>query len=608
METVSRALLEWTYLRRVPDFYRGRMGGSLRAPQNRDVHKTPPKEGHSSYRSFTGPSSGQCVSRFYGSFVNVPVLGCVLAARAIAALTIAALTIAALTIVAVLAGIATLVPAPAHAADLFLTGEREIYLAVDKLNAMGQLPGFLANTRPYSVAAVRAALENNAAGQGIGFDAQLARWVSYATKPTFLVRGTAGLEADEKRETRPNEGGIPTPKGVSGRLSILAREEANPFVSAHASAATFFGEGGDDGTRVGETAIETGTPSAALQIGKIATWYGPGRLGALIFTNNAQSYPGIRLHNPVPIAVPGFFSFLGNAQYDMFLARLESDRPIANPLLFGMRLAARPSRFLELGLSRSMIYGGKGHDSGLSAWWDSFKGENTNDPGKKGLVNQIAGFDVTLTLPFPSQPVQAYLELAGEDAAHLLGTPIPFPSKFAYVTGVFLPTLFGSAAHDLRVEWAQNHWRDNGPAWYVHSVSDGGYAHFYRGRVLGHPMSTDAQNLSFQSHHFLPPLDLPRADAVPHRALLPRPGERNHGPRLRRPCRLALRARPRRSGDRPPKGEKPRRSPRRTRRGRLLPRRPLLPGRDREMKRRRGLRISSLVAHCFMERPEGARR
>ena len=478
------------------------MGGSLPAnpfpqqPQNRDVPRTPPKVGHSWPRSSAAFSLGASVSRFCGSSRNVPVLG-----------------FAALALLAILAAIAAIAPAPARAADLFLTGEREIYLAVDKLNAMGRLPGFLANTRPYSVAAVRAALGDNPAAalgdnpatQGVGFDGELARWVIYATKPALLVRGAAAIETDEKRETRADEGGVPTPKGVSGRLSILAREESTPFVSAHASAATFFGEAGETGTRVGETAIETGAPSASLQIGKIATWYGPGRLGALIFTNNAQSYPGIRLHNPVPIAVPGLFSFLGNAQYDLFLARLESDRPIPNPLLFGMRLAARPSRYLEFGLSRSMIYGGKGHDSGIAAWWDSFKGENTNNPGEKGLVNQIAGFDVTLTLPSPSQPVQAYLEVAGEDAAHLLGTPIPFPTKFAYVTGVFLPTLFGTAAHDVRVEWARNHWRDNGPGWYVHGVSGGGYAHTYRNRVLGHPMGNDAQNLSVQGHHFFLP-------------------------------------------------------------------------------------------------------
>src|SRR5659263_311354 len=405
METVSRAPQELAVSAAVSDVSRGRMGGSLRANPGTKNRRT---------GTFLRTHARPCST---GALRNVPVL-----------------RFAVLAALVLFAGAATIAPAPAHAADLFLTGEREIYLAIDKLNAMGQLPGFLANTLPYSAAAVRAALDKNAASQGFGFDAQLASWVSYATKPTFLVRGTAGLEADEKRETRANEGGIPTPKGVSGRLSILARGEATPFVSAHASAATFFGEAGETGTQIGETAIEIGTPSAALQIGKIATWYGPGRLGALIFTNNAQSYPGIRLHNPVPIAVPGLFSFLGNAQYDLFLARLESDRPIPNPLLFGMRLAARPSRYLELGLSRSMIYGGHGHDSGLTAWWDAFKGTNTNEPGDKGLVNQIAGFDVTLTLPSPFQPVQAYLEVAGEDAADLLRAAIPFPTCLLYTS------------------------------------------------------------------------------------------------------------------------------------------------------------------------------
>ncbi|HEY7585707.1 MAG TPA: hypothetical protein VH866_04275, partial [Candidatus Deferrimicrobiaceae bacterium] len=59
--------------------------------------------------------------------------------------------------VVVLIALATAVPA--RAADLFLKDEPEIYAAVDKLNAMGYLPGFLANTRPYSIQAVRAAVE-----------------------------------------------------------------------------------------------------------------------------------------------------------------------------------------------------------------------------------------------------------------------------------------------------------------------------------------------------------------------------------------------------------------------------------------------------------------
>jgi hypothetical protein len=392
---------------------------------------------------------------------------------------------------------------PARAADLFLDGEREVYLAVDKLSAMGRLPGFLANTRPWSIAAVRAAIDNAAAGEDPGFDEQLVRWVSLATRPTFLVRGAAGLEADEKRETRADQGGVPTPKGVSARFSVLAREEATPFVSAHASAAAFFGERGDTGTRVGESAIEVGAPYLALQAGKIATWYGPGRRGALIFTNNAQSYPGVRLHNPVPIRLDGLFSFLGNVQYDFFLARLEGSRPIPHSLLNGMRLAARPNRYLELGVSRAIHYGGEGHGNGFVDWWHAFLGTRDNQEGFSG--NQLAGFDVTLTLPFRAQPVQAYLEMAGEDEAKILGTPIPGPTKWGYAGGVFLPALFGDPAFDLRLEYADNHRGGDGAAWYTHSSSGNGYAHFYRSRVLGHPMSTDARDLSLQGHWFLLP-------------------------------------------------------------------------------------------------------
>jgi hypothetical protein len=425
------------------------------------------------------------VSRFCGSSRDVPVLGFVLAA-ALAALFL-------------FVCVAAQAPAPARAADLFLTGDREIYLAVDKLNAMGRLPGFLANTRPYSVAAVRAAIDNAAVSQSAGFDAQLARWVSYATKQTFLVRGTAGFEADEKAETRANEGGVPTPKGVSGRFSILARGEVNPFVSGHASAAAFWGEDGQNGTRVGETAIEVGIPSASLQIGKIATWYGPGRLGALIYTNNAQPYPGFRFHNPVPIPITGFFSFLGSVQYDLFFARLDENRPVPNSILSGMRLAARPNRYLEIGVSRAIHYGGDGHSDGLSAWWDAFKGTSDNQQGYSG--NQIAGFDVTVTLPFPSQPVQAYLEMAGEDEAAIIGTPIPGPTKWAYLGGIFLPAILSNPSLDLRVEYADNHRGGDGGAWYTHAY----YPHDYKGRILGHPMGTDAKNLSLQGHYFFLP-------------------------------------------------------------------------------------------------------
>jgi len=394
--------------------------------------------------------------------------------------------------------------APAFAADLFLTGEREVYLALDKLNAMGRLDGFLSNTRPYSVDAVRSALEKNpGASSGSGLDSQLARWVAYSAGTLGVARGTFSAAASEKRVIPDNGGGVPIPKGVSLGMSALARESPSPYLSAHASGAYWLGEGDDRSALLGETALEAGMPYLSIQAGKIATWYGPGRRGSLIFTNNARTYPGVRLHNPVPIPVPGLFSFLGSVQYDLFFAIMEEDAPIPNSRLSGMRVAARPNRYLEIGLSRAIHYGGDGQPNGLSAWWDAFKGTNDNQEGFSG--NQLGGFDVAVTLPFKSLPVQLYLEMAGEDEANVAGTPIPGPTKWAYVGGVFLPALFGNPAYDLRLECADNHRGGDGGSWYTHGASSGGYAHFYHGRVLGHPMSTDARDFTLQGHYFLLP-------------------------------------------------------------------------------------------------------
>jgi len=401
---------------------------------------------------------------------------------------------------AALLGVAVL---PASAADLYLVDEQEIYVALDKLNAMGMLPGFLANTRPYDMQAVRAAVDNAswAAFVDSQSGASLARWVAFYTKDTALVRGTASLSYADRATVGENNGGIPTPEGFSGGISAFGRYEPLSYLSANGKVVAWYGEGGDHGTRVQETSVEFGHKYISLQAGKITTWYGPGRRGSLIFTNNAEPYPGVRLHNPVPIPIPGFFSFLGSVGYDLFFAQMEEDRPIPKSKLSGMRLAARPSRYLEVGLSRAMHYGGEGQSNGLSAWWDAFKGNHENDPGSQG--NQIAGFDVELTLPFRAQPVQLYLEMAGEDQAQ--GILLPTPSKWAYLGGVFFPAILGNPDFDLRFEYADNHSGGNGPYWYTHDASNGAYAHFYKGQVLGHPMSTDARDLWIQGHWFFLP-------------------------------------------------------------------------------------------------------
>jgi len=186
-------------------------------------------------------------------------------------------------------------------------------------------------------------------------------------------------------------------------------------------------------------------------------------------------------------------------QYDFFIARLEGSRPVPHTLLSGIRVALRPNRHVELGVSRAMHYGGSGRDNGLSAWWDAFTSESSNAPGNFG--NQLAGADMSITVPFRVQPVRLYVEMAGEDQRK--GAIGPFPLKWAYLAGFFLPSVLGSPRWDLRAEAAANHIRGNGPFWYVHSLPE--YAHRYRGQILGHHMGTDARDLFVEARYFMLP-------------------------------------------------------------------------------------------------------
>jgi hypothetical protein len=387
---------------------------------------------------------------------------------------------------------------PAVAAELFLVDEREFYLALDKLNAMGALPGFLANTRPYDMKAVRDALDNNSlTAQSPVFESGLAQWLALYAKNRAVVRGTASLSWSDRGTDRENNDGVTTPDGFSGGLSALGRWEPLPYLSGHAKGTAWFGRGGEDNTFLGDTALEFGHEYLSLQAGVLSTWYGPGRRGGLIFTNNAEPYVGVRLHNPVPIPMPWIFSFLGNFQYDLFLAKLGDDRPIPDSRLFGMRLAFRPSAFLEFGVSRAIHYGGQGQDNGFGAWWDAFRMSDINQyPGTK--ENELAGLDVEVTLPFRVQPVQLYFEIGGEDQHP---STVPYPTKYAYLGGIFLPAILGNPSIDLRFEYADNHSDGDGPIWYVHPD----YPHSHENRILGHPMGTDAQDWFVEAHWFFLP-------------------------------------------------------------------------------------------------------
>jgi Capsule assembly protein Wzi len=233
-----------------------------------------------------------------------------------------------------------------------------------------------------------------------------------------------------------------------------------------------------------------------LQIGKDSQWWGPGYHGALLLTNNAEPFTMVRLTNPQPVLLPWVLKYLGPFNFTFFATRLEKDRKdVPEPYLWGMRLNFKPHPYFEFGLTRTALLGGEGRSEDLKTWWYSFTGQGENIKGVEA-GDQRAGFDLKLTLPFRLQPLQLYAEAAGEDEAGGL------PTKWAYVTGIYLPRLLSLERIAFRAEYATDHVTGHPNIWYNHHIYTAGYT--YEGRIIGHHMGTDSRDIFLETSYLIP--------------------------------------------------------------------------------------------------------
>ncbi|HHL40451.1 MAG TPA: capsule assembly Wzi family protein [Deltaproteobacteria bacterium] len=234
-----------------------------------------------------------------------------------------------------------------------------------------------------------------------------------------------------------------------------------------------------------------------IEAGRDAMWWGASRQGALLLSNNAEPFDMVRVSTTHPVLLPSFFRHLGPIKPTWFLTELGKDRPVARPRLMGMRLDAKPLPWLQVGLSRVIMFGGEGRAALSASDWlkilyASDSAEHSNSPING---NQLASLDLALVFagdsPYlPFHGVKLYTEWGAEDSSGKTKTP----TGRANICGVFVDGPFRVDRLDLRVEWANTARNARyGPAWYAHGVYYPGYR--YRNRVIGHYMGGDSRDL-----------------------------------------------------------------------------------------------------------------
>lgn len=231
--------------------------------------------------------------------------------------------------------------------------------------------------------------------------------------------------------------------------------------------------------------------------GRDHIWWGPGRRGSLLLTNNAEPLDLVKVSNPEPVLLPWFLRYLGPVQAEWFWTELEHARAVPRAQLTGLRIGFKPTPNWEVGLARVIQFGGHRRPGLLDEGpWEVLAGINAQS-GTTDTENSLAAIDLSWRIAWP-RPAQLYWELGGEDQADLLST-VPFFSAVGHVVGVYLPEVVPGVPVDLRVEYLTNT-QDTRPTWYRHGTYKSGYT--YRGKILGHPFGSEAEALSLRLDWF----------------------------------------------------------------------------------------------------------
>ncbi|MFW2177851.1 MULTISPECIES: capsule assembly Wzi family protein [unclassified Moraxella] len=294
------------------------------------------------------------------------------------------------------------------------------------------------------------------------------------------------IEGDKRAVVKGFEqaGNNVTPFGVSmshahadNRLDYRIQATYNAEDDEPSKQANF--DGSYIGTKVGNHRVA---------FGSLPMWWGNGVDGSLIRSDVARPVTGVLVQraDPKPIDLP-VLKKLGEVNYQITAGQLQGYEAVPNAKLIGTRVTVKPNASLELGASRTMMWGGEGRDNSLKAFAKAFTGLKDNVYSGYDPANHIAGFDVQLNLqPKFNMPASIYAELIGEDEAGGL------PSKHAYLAGIKGLVPIKGKPWLWHAEWANTYYDfDKTNIMYGHSIYRDGY--YQKGLPLGHPIGGDGE-------------------------------------------------------------------------------------------------------------------
>lgn len=404
-----------------------------------------------------------------------------------------------------------------------------VYPALDKLAGLGLINSSLRGMRPYTrleaARQVREVEEQNTAGRAAPvvqellarleaeLEGELRRLREAGEERSFFkpLRTTefsyvyrdgalVDIAGNNARQFPPNHNnfGIEYGKGHNTQLTFESEANFGGWLSLSARPLYEIQEDGADGSlHLLEGRAALGLGPFEFSAGRQALWWGQGRHGTLVMSNNARPLDMIRVTNPSPVLLPWIFKYLGPFRFDLFVSELEDERVVPEPYFSGLRVAFKPVPWFEFGAMRNITFGGEGRpDIDFGDFLTILSGRNLS--GDEDTSNSVAAISWRLKIPF-LWGAEFYGEKGGEDLGgdHLFEKSWSLGDK-ANLYALYLPRIEPSGRLSLRLEYTDI----TDPVWYRHGIYRSGYT--YKRRVMGHHYGGDAEGVYGEIQAFLP--------------------------------------------------------------------------------------------------------
>ena len=190
-----------------------------------------------------------------------------------------------------------------------------------------------------------------------------------------------------------------------------------------------------------------------VSFGKSDEWMGPAQGGSFGWSDNAENIYSFRINHVDPFRIPGLSRITGPFRYDFLVGSLKGHTSPNDPWVHAEKVNFKPTRNLELGFERTVIWGGKGHvPITIHTFLRSFFSFASPTPQVKASRGdpgaRFGSFDLSYRLPY----LRNWLTFYTDSEVHDDVSPPSAPRRSAFRPGLYLSHFPGLAKLDFRVE------------------------------------------------------------------------------------------------------------------------------------------------------------